>query len=101
LTWQDIAKGFMFGNFVSIWDAHENESLMKNGIKMCRCLLVVPIYGPCGFITRIFGFSNREFWSKKPNWGGVKKTPCHFGQLNFNMSIVTGVVFLTHRIRII
>jgi hypothetical protein len=60
----------MFGNFVSIWDAHENESLVKNGIKMCKCLLVVPIYGLGGFITRIFGFSNRGFRLRKPNWGG-------------------------------
>jgi hypothetical protein len=36
-------------------------------------------------IIRILGFSNQENWLKKPNWGGSKKTPYHFGQVNFNM----------------
>jgi hypothetical protein len=37
----------MFGNFVSIWDTHENERV-KIGIKTCRDLSIVPIHGPCG-----------------------------------------------------
>jgi hypothetical protein len=54
------------------------------------------------FIIRILVFSNWEFWSKKPNWGeGGKKTPCHFGQVDFNMSNVIKVVFFTSKIRTI
>jgi len=40
-------EGFIFGSFVSIWDMNKNET-MRIGIGMCRGLLVVPIYGPCG-----------------------------------------------------
>ncbi len=72
LIWKNIVNGFMFGSFVSIWDAHENESPMKNGIKTCRYLLIVPMYGPCGFTTAILGFSNQEFWSKKVDLWGQK-----------------------------
>ncbi len=47
------------------------------------------------FQTENFGQKNQI------GGGGGTKTPSHLGQLNFNMSIMTGVVFLTHRIRII
>jgi hypothetical protein len=52
------------------------------------------------FATRIASFSNQEFWSKKLNWGG-EKDPRHFGQINFNMFGVVGVVFLIGKVRII
>jgi hypothetical protein len=45
-------EGFIFGSFVSIWDANKNET-MRIGIRMCRDLLVVPIYGPCDIVVLI------------------------------------------------
>jgi len=52
---------------------------------------------------KIPSFSNWESWSKKPKIGGAggrgtKKTLCHFGQVNFNLSSVIMVVFFTSRI---
>jgi hypothetical protein len=47
LTWQDMAKGFMFGSFVNIWDFCENE-WVKIGIRTCRNPSFVLIYGLCG-----------------------------------------------------
>jgi hypothetical protein len=49
-------------------------------------------------ITIILGFSNWKFWSKKLDLRGEgggrhKKTPYHFGQVNFNMFSVTKVIF--------
>jgi hypothetical protein len=38
---------------------------------------------------------------KKLDGGGGKKTPYHFGQVDFNMSSVIGVVFFTSKIRTI
>jgi hypothetical protein len=40
-------------------------------------------------------------YGKKNKIGGGKKTPCHFGQVNFNMSGVIGVVFFTGKIKTI
>jgi hypothetical protein len=40
-------EGFMFSSSINIWDVHENEKV-KIGIRTCRDLLIVPIYGPCG-----------------------------------------------------
>jgi hypothetical protein len=42
-----MAKGFGFSSFVSIWDAHKNERV-KIGVRTCRDLSIVCIYGPCG-----------------------------------------------------
>jgi hypothetical protein len=52
-------------------------------------------------LLKFLVFQTENFGQKNQIGGGGRKTPCHFGQLNYNMSIVTGVVFLTHRIRII
>jgi hypothetical protein len=54
--------GFIFGSSVSIWDMDENEKV-KIGIKMCRDLSIVPIYGPCGMencIMVLIKFVNEE-----------------------------------------
>ncbi len=40
-------EGFIFGNYVSMWDVDKNERVNIN-IKMCRDLSIVFIYGPCG-----------------------------------------------------
>ncbi len=37
----------MFSSFVSIWDSHKNERV-RIGVKTCRELSIVFIYGPCG-----------------------------------------------------
>jgi hypothetical protein len=50
---------------------------------------------------RILGFSNQKFWLKKPNLDKGQKTLGHFGQVNFNMSNVTRVVFLTSKVKTI
>jgi hypothetical protein len=39
-----MAKGFMFGSFVNIWDSYENEQ-MKIGIRTCKDPSFVSIYG--------------------------------------------------------
>jgi len=58
-------------------------------------------------ITKILGFSNWEFWSKKLDLGASRKgevsakRPCHFGNVDFTMSNVTGVVFLIGKIKTI
>jgi len=52
-------------------------------------------------IIKILGFSNWKFWLKKPNFNKVKKTPYHFGQIDFNMSSVTKVVFFTSKVKTI
>ncbi len=38
---------FIFGSFISIWDADENETMRIN-IRMCKDPLIFPIYGPYG-----------------------------------------------------
>jgi hypothetical protein len=40
-------KGFIFGSFVNIWDANNNER-MKIDIRTCKDPLVVLVYGPYG-----------------------------------------------------
>ncbi len=37
----------MFGSYVSIWDADENEKV-NICIRMCKDSSIVPIDGPCG-----------------------------------------------------
>jgi hypothetical protein len=39
-------EGFIFGSSINIWDVDNNET-MRISIRMCRNLLVIPIYGPC------------------------------------------------------
>jgi len=43
----------------------------------------------------------KKIGKKNQIWIGVKKTPYHFGQVDFNMFSVTGVVFLTSRVKTI
>jgi hypothetical protein len=43
--------------------------------------------------TRILVFQIENYTKKNQIWIGIKKTPCHFGQVNFNMSSVIKVVF--------
>jgi hypothetical protein len=45
-------EGFIFGNYVSMWDVDKNERVNIN-IIMCRDLSIVFIYGPCGVDNRI------------------------------------------------
>jgi hypothetical protein len=40
-------KGFIFGSFVNILDANENERV-KIGIRTCKDPLIVLVYGPYG-----------------------------------------------------
>jgi hypothetical protein len=45
-------------------------------------------------------FQTKNFGPKNQIWGGgPKSTPYHFGQVNFNMSNVIGVVFFTSKIK--
>jgi hypothetical protein len=45
--------------------------------------------------------NTRNYGKKNQIWTGVKKTPYHFGQINFNMFSVIEVVFLINRIKTI
>jgi hypothetical protein len=46
-------------------------------------------------------FQIGNFSKKNQIWIGAKKTAFHFGQINFNMSNVIGVVFLTSKVKTI
>ncbi len=53
----------MFGSFICIWDVDKNERV-KIGIGMCKDLLIVPIYGPCGvenYIVVLIEFVNDDY----------------------------------------
>ncbi len=53
----------MFGSSTNIWDVNENERV-KIGIRMCRDLLVVLAYGPCGvenYLVVLIEFVNDDY----------------------------------------
>ncbi len=53
-------------------------------------------------LQKFLVFQTKNFGQKNQIWGGgAKNTPYHFGQVDFNMSNVIGVVFLTSRIKTI
>jgi hypothetical protein len=46
-------------------------------------------------------FQIGKFCKKHQIWIGAKKDPFHFGQIDFNISNVIGVVFLTSKVKTI
>jgi len=52
-------------------------------------------------ILKFLVFQTRNFGRKNQIWTWAKKSPCHFGQVDFNMSNVTRVVFFISKVKTI